>query len=98
MHPHMMGMHKNIKAVNRNETNVIINHHLAFLHFICRVTLFFTYNSLEFGSQITMEFLHNFLDPAVIFSSLTMFINASTKEFTLIATFSDLAFHIHILE
>ena len=38
-----------------------------------------------------MEFLHNFfLDPDVIFSSHTMFINASFKEFTLIylVTFS----------
>ena len=34
---------------------------------------------------ITMEFLHNFfLDPDLIFSSHTMFINASTKEFTLV--------------
>ena len=30
-----------------------------------------------------MKFLHNFLDPEVIFSSHTMFINAPTKEFTL---------------
>ena len=29
-----------------------------------------------------MEFLHNFLDPDVFFSSHTMFANASTKEFT----------------
>ena len=33
---------------------------------------------------ITMKFLHIFLDPDVIFSSHTMFINASTKEFTLV--------------
>ena len=32
-----------------------------------------------------MEFLHYFFkDPAVIFSSHTMFINASTKKFTLV--------------
>ena len=31
-----------------------------------------------------MEFLQVFLDPDVIFSSHTMFINASTKEFTLV--------------
>ena len=33
---------------------------------------------------ITMKFLHIFLHPDVIFSSHTMFINASTKEFTLV--------------
>ena len=31
-----------------------------------------------------MKFLHIFLDHEVIFSSHTMFINASTKEFTLV--------------
>ena len=31
-----------------------------------------------------MEFLHNFLDPEVFFSSHIMFIIASTKEFTLV--------------
>ena len=31
-----------------------------------------------------MEFLHNFLDPKVIFSSYTMFVNAYTMEFTLV--------------
>ena len=31
-----------------------------------------------------MEFLHNFLDPDIIFSSHTMFINASTKEYTFV--------------
>ena len=32
-----------------------------------------------------MEFIHNFfLDPEVIFSSHIMFINAATKEFTLV--------------
>ena len=31
-----------------------------------------------------MKFLHIFLHPDVIFSSHTMFINASTKEFTFV--------------
>ena len=31
-----------------------------------------------------MECLHNILDPEVIFSSHSMFINASTKEYTLV--------------
>ena len=45
---------------------------------------------------MTMEFLHNFfLDPEVIFSSHAIFINDSTKDFTLIHLASDLAFHIH---
>ena len=37
-----------------------------------------------------MKFLHIFLDPEVIFSSYTMFINAPTKEFILthLVTFS----------
>ena len=35
-------------------------------------------------------FTQFFLDPEVIFSSHTMFINAPTKD-----TFSDLAFHVH---
>ena len=52
------------------------------MYFIGRITLFFANNSLT-ECQITMEFLHIFLDPEVIFSSHTMFINASTKEFTL---------------
>ena len=55
-----------------------------------RVTLFFVNNYLT-EYRITMKFLHNFfLDPEVIFSSHTMFINAPTKEFTLthLVTFS----------
>ena len=52
-------------------------------YFIGRVTLFFANNNLT-GYQITMEFLHIFLDPDVIFSSHTIFINASTKEFNLV--------------
>ena len=54
-----------------------------------RVTLFFANNSLM-QFRITKKFLHNFLDPEVIFNSHTMFINAPTKEFTLahLATFS----------
>ena len=31
-----------------------------------------------------MEFVHIFLNPDVVLSSHTMFINASTKEFTLV--------------
>ena len=43
------------------------------------------YYSLITEYRITMEFLTQFsLDPDVIFSSHTMFINASTKEFTLV--------------
>ena len=54
------------------------------MYFICRVTLFFANNSLK-KYRITTEFLHNFfLDPEEIFSSHTMFINASTKEFILV--------------
>ena len=55
------------------------------MYFIGRVTLFFANNSLT-ECRITMEFIHNFLDPGLIFSSHTMFINASTKEFTLVNT------------
>ena len=53
------------------------------MYFIGHVTLFFANNYLT-EYRITMEFLHNFLDPDVIFSSHTMFINASTKKFTLV--------------
>ena len=53
------------------------------MYFIGRVTLFFANNYLT-EYRITMEFFtHFFLHPDVIFSSNTMFINASTKEFTL---------------
>ena len=52
------------------------------MHFIGRVTMLFANNSLM-ECRITMKFLHIFLHPDVIFSSHTMFINASTKEFTL---------------
>ena len=49
-----------------------------------RVTLFFANNSLTEG-RITMEFFTQFfLNYEVIFSSHTMFINTSTKEFTLV--------------
>ena len=49
-----------------------------------RVTLLFANNSLTQG-RITMKFLHNiFLNHEVFFSSHTMFINASTKEYTLV--------------
>ena len=52
------------------------------MYFIGRVTQFFAnYYLTEY--RITMEFLQNFsLDPDVIFSSHTMLINASTKDYT----------------
>ena len=54
------------------------------MHFIGRVTMLFANNSLM-ECLITMKFLDIFfLHPDVIFSSHTMFINASTKEFTLV--------------
>ena len=54
------------------------------MHFIGRVTMIFDNNFLM-ECLITMKFLHIFiLHPDVIFSSHTMFINASTKEFTLV--------------
>ena len=54
------------------------------MYFIGRVTLFFAYNSLM-ECLITMKFLQIFfLHPDAIFNSHTMFINASTKEFTLV--------------
>ena len=49
-----------------------------------RVTLFFDNNSLM-QCRITMKFLHNlFLNHEEFFSSHTMFIDTSTKEFTLV--------------
>ena len=51
--------------------------------FHVRVTLFFANNSTK-ECWITMEFLHIFLNHEVIFSSHTMFINTSTKEFTFV--------------
>ena len=49
-----------------------------------RVTLFFANNSLM-QCRITMKFLHNFfLIHEVFFSSHIMFIDTSTKEFTLV--------------
>ena len=53
------------------------------MYFIGRLTLFFANNSLT-ECRITMEFSHTFLDPKLIFSSKTMFINASTMKFTLV--------------
>ena len=54
------------------------------MYFIGRVILFFANNYLT-EYRITVEFQHQFsLDPVVIFSSRTMFINASTKKFTLV--------------
>ena len=49
---------------------------LPIKYFIGRITLFFTNNYLP-EYWITMKFLHIFLDADVIFSSYTMFINAS---------------------
>ena len=52
------------------------------MYFIGSVTLSIANNSLT-ECLITMEILHNFfLDPEVIISLDTMFINSSTKEFT----------------
>ena len=49
-----------------------------------RVTLFFANNSLM-QCRITMKFLHNFfLKHEVFLRSHTMFIDTSTKEFTLV--------------
>ena len=70
-------------------------------YFLGHIILFFANNCLA-EYRITMEFLHIFLDTDVIFSSHTMFINASTKEFTLVnnATPSyDITFeHLTILQ
>ena len=55
------------------------------MYFIGRVTLFFAnnyrFNRISNHHGILTQFS---LDPAVIFNSHTMFINASTKEFTLV--------------
>ena len=51
------------------------------MHFIGRVTMLFTNNSLM-ECLIAMKFLHIFLNPDVVISSHTMLINASTKDFT----------------
>ena len=53
------------------------------MHFIGRVTMLFANNSLM-ECLITMKFLHIFFNPDVIFSPHTMFIDAYTKEFTLV--------------
>ena len=53
------------------------------MYFIGRVALFFANNSST-QCRITMKFSHNFFDPEVIFSSHTMFIDASSKVFTLV--------------
>ena len=66
----------------------LIQFHYYVFH--SRETLFFANNFLT-QRRITMKFLHNiFLDPEVIVSSYTMFINTPTKEFTLrhLVTFS----------
>ena len=51
------------------------------MHFTGRVTMLFADNSLM-ECLITMKFYTFFLHPDIIFSSHTMFINASTKDFT----------------
>ena len=53
------------------------------MYFIGRVTLFFAnnFNRISNHHGILTQF---FKDPDVIFSSHTMFINASTKEFALV--------------
>ena len=54
------------------------------MHFIARVTMLFANNSLINGMSDHHEiFTHYFLHSDVIFSSHTMFNNASTKEFTI---------------
>ena len=64
-----------------------------------RVALFFA-DSFSTECRITMKFLHNFFyNPEEILRSHIMFINASTKEFTLVNTASpshDVAFE-HLL-
>ena len=60
---------------------LIILYFKSTMHFIGRVTMLFANNSLM-ECLITMKFLHFFLHPDVIFSSHTMLINASTKDFT----------------
>ena len=67
------------------------------MYFIGRVTLIFANNYLT-EYRITMEiFTQFFKDPAVIFSSHTMLINASTKDFTPIHLVT-LASDVHVFE
>ena len=54
----------------------LMSHYLLYC-----VTMLFANNSLM-ECLITMKFLNIFLHPDVIFSSHTMLINASTKDFT----------------
>ena len=51
------------------------------MHFMGRVTMLFA-NNFSMECLITMKFLHIFLHHDVIFSSHTILINASTKDFT----------------
>ena len=53
------------------------------MHFIGRVTMLFANNSNGMSDHHEI-FTHFFLHPNFIFSSHTMLINASTKEFTLV--------------
>ena len=65
----------------KHTTMIVWIHYYAFHG---RVTLFFANNSLT-ECRIAIKFLHNiFLTHEVIFSKHTMFINTSTKEFTLL--------------
>ena len=52
------------------------------MHFIGRVTLYFANNYLNIISDHHGILTQFSLDPDVIFSSHTMLINASTKDFT----------------
>ena len=54
------------------------------MHFIGRVTMLFTNNSLMECLITIKKITHFFLHPDVIFISQTMFINVSTTEFTLV--------------
>ena len=85
MHPQQFGMkaHQQRRLSVPTQLNVkqLTSHYYVFQG---RVTLFFADN-FSTECRITMEFLHNFfLDPEVIFNSHVMFINAFTKEFTLV--------------
>ena len=68
-------------SIHRTAQFTITGVHHTTKYFIGRVTLFFANNYLT-ECRITVEFLHNFLDPDVIFSSHTMYFNTPTKDFT----------------
>ena len=54
------------------------------MYFICRVALFFANNCLTERWITMVGTFTYFLDPEVLFSLHTIFINASTKKFTLV--------------